>query len=247
MNRKKIITISYKLLRAAMLLFWLYAGLDKIWQLGAFQIALQQQPVISFMAPLLFWLLPLLEIGLAVLLALPAYQLQRWGWWGSIVLISLFSVYIGLGVLDVYAQKPCMCTSFLSQISWNTHLLVNLLILGLSILGLLLGDRCRNIKLEAPADTTVIKLSVIAFLLLGAYQYKSTFHAGTQTLWDLPDSMEYYQEQENVSRPIVGSLAHRIGSIRRTVPTINIYKRYAEWQGITRLPVCSTERRIALC
>lgn len=246
MNRKQLIHTSYKLLRAGILLFWLYVGLDKIWQLAAFQIALQQQPVIGFMAPILFWLLPLIEIGTGILLALPAGRLQRWGWRSSTLLILVFTIYIGLGVLDVYAQKPCMCTSFLSQVSWNTHLLVNLLILGLSILGLLLGDRCRNTKPEAPADTTVIKLSVIAFLLLGAYQYKNTFHAGAKTLWDLPDSMEYYQEQENVSRPIVGSLAYRYD--RYAGPYRQLFTKSVQASSFTnQLLACMTERRIALC
>lgn len=135
----KTINISYKLLRVFMLLFWIYVGMDKIWQLAAFKIALQQQPVISVLAPILFLLVPAIEISIGVLLAYPSRKIQATGWKSSILLISVFTVYIGLGVLGLYANKPCMCISFMDQISWPVHLVINIVILGLSILGLILN------------------------------------------------------------------------------------------------------------
>ena len=135
MDTNKNINIIYGLLRIMMLLFWIYVGIDKVWQLNAFKIALTQQPIISYFAPVLFWLLPVLEVSLGLLLAFPSEKVQSWGWEASILLISVFTVYIALGVLDVYEQKPCMCSSFLSNVSWTTHLVINSVILALSILG----------------------------------------------------------------------------------------------------------------
>ncbi|HAE67303.1 MAG TPA: hypothetical protein DCG77_08890 [Sphingobacterium sp.] len=75
MERNKKSNMIYKIIRAAMILFWVYVGMEKLWQLGAFKIALEQQPVISYLAPVLFLLLPFMEIGVGVLLAMPSQRL----------------------------------------------------------------------------------------------------------------------------------------------------------------------------
>lgn len=178
MNVQKITTISYKLLRATILLFWIYVGIDKFWQLGAFKIALTQQPVISYFASVLFWLLPVIEISIGVLLAYPSRKLQELGWRASTILIAIFTIYIGLGILDVYDKKPCMCTSFLTHISWTTHFLFNIFILMLSILGLMLSGPFRY---KSDSNVLGIKKTIILLLIgmisLSVYTYKSTHHS----------------------------------------------------------------------
>jgi len=53
----------------------------------------------------------------------------------SAFLMLAFTIYIALGVFGFYAQRPCGCASVFSGLSWDWHLLANIVLLGLSILG----------------------------------------------------------------------------------------------------------------
>lgn len=247
MEANKTNTTIYKILRAAMILFWVYVGIEKLWQLSAFHIALQQQPVISALAPILFWLLPLLEIGIGALLGLPARRLQHWGWIASTIMITLFSIYIALGVLDVYDKKPCMCTSFLSHISWTAHLIFNLLILGLSLAGQVLNRKVLLHGRNNLSNKTAVGLFLTIILATGIVNYKNAAFKPTHEIWFMPNSIHQYPAYDSVSRPIVGSLAYRYD--RYTEP----YRHYLFTNSMqansmtNQLLACSTERRVALC
>lgn len=192
MERNKNSNMIYKVIRAAMILFWVYVGMDKLWQLGAFKIALEQQPLISYLAPVIYWLLPLIEIGVGVLLAIPSARLSALGWKVSAILILVFSIYIGLGVLNVYDKKPCMCTSFLNNISWTAHLIFNLIILGLSITGWRLHRKTINYGERALTGRTNIALFLIGFMATGAISYCNIHYTKSKDIWYAPYSIYDY-------------------------------------------------------
>lgn len=247
MEANKTNTTIYKILRATMILFWVYVGIEKLWQLSAFHIALQQQPVISILAPLLFWLLPLVEISIGALLGLPARRLQHWGWIASTIMITLFSIYIALGVLDVYDKKPCMCTSFLSHISWTTHLIFNLLILGLSLVGQILNRKVLLHGRNNLSNKTSIGLFLTIILATGIVNYKNAAFKPIHEIWFIPDSMDHTPVYDSVSRPIVGSLAYRYD--RYTEPyRQQLFTKSLQANNFThQLLACNTERRVAIC
>jgi len=209
MKANKTGHIIYKVIRAAMILFWVYVGMEKLWQLGAFKIALEQQPLISYLAPVLYWLLPLVEISIGALLGLPARRLQHWGWIASTIMVTLFSIYIALGVLDVYEKKPCMCTSFLSNISWTAHLFFNLVILGLSLAGQILNRKVLLHGRNNLSNKTAVGLFLTVILATGIVSYKNATFKPTHEFWFIPDSIPHSPVYDSVSRPIVGSLAYR--------------------------------------
>jgi len=246
MDTNKNINIIYGLLRIVMLLFWVYVGIDKVWQLHAFKIALTQQPIISYFAPVLFWLLPVLEVSLGLLLAFPSQKVQSWGWKASILLISVFTVYIALGVLDVYEQKPCMCSSFLSNVPWSTHLVINSVILALSILGKILNKSSIKHTHKTGLDgKTSIALLLIGFLAIGSYTYNSTAHIRAINHWYTPDSL-YDQEHNTVMSPLKGLMASTYD--RYLEPYRQFFTKGLQAGTITnQLLVCNTERRIAVC
>ncbi|KKX47801.1 MauE/DoxX family redox-associated membrane protein [Sphingobacterium sp. IITKGP-BTPF85] len=246
MDTNKNINIIYGLLRIVMLLFWIYVGIDKVWQLHAFKIALTQQPIISYFAPVLFWLLPVLEVSLGLLLAFPSQKVQSWGWKASILLISVFTVYTALGVLDVYEQKPCMCSSFLSNVSWNTHLVINSVILALSILGKILNKSFYRSANKAPSNIkTSIILLLIGFIAMSIYTYNSTTRIRAINHWHTPESL-YYQEHNTVMSPLKGLLASTYD--RYLEPYRQFFTKGLQAATITNpLLVCNTERRIAVC
>ena len=246
MDTNKNINIIYGLLRIVMLLFWIYVGIDKVWELHAFKIALQQQPIISPLAPILYWLLPIVEISLGLLLAFPSQKVQSWGWKASILLISVFTVYIALGVLDVYEQKPCMCSSFLSNVSWNTHLVINSVILALSILGWVLNkSSIKHTHTTGLNGKTSIALLLIAFLGIGSYTYNCTTRIRAINHWHTPDSL-YDQEHNTVMSPLKGLLASTYDWYLE--PYRQFFTKGLQAGTITNpLLVCNTERRIAVC
>lgn len=206
---------------------------------------MQQQPVIGFLAPILFWLLPVLEIGTGILLALPAGRLRRWGWKASTLLILVFTIYIGLGVLDVYAQKPCMCTSFLSQISWNTHLLINIGLLVISFVGWLLHRFLTRADPSIRGDRANMLPILGIILLASAAGHIRSCHNINQNLWYISDSLSI-PAYDSVSRPIVGSLAYKYD--RYTGPYRQLFTNSVQASSFSiQLLVCMTERRIAIC
>lgn len=246
MEANKTSSMIYKILRSVMILFWVYVGMDKIWQLSAFRIALEQQPIISYLAPILFWLLPLMEIGVGILLAMPAARLRAWGWRASTLLIIIFTIYIGLGVLNFYAQKPCVCTSFLSRISWTAHLLINIVILGLSITGWVLHHKVAKYAEHALTSNTNIALFLIGFLAIGAITYGSTHLKRTNDSWYTPESIYDHQEPNTASGNSKGLLASTYD--RYTGPYRQLFTKKLQASIFTNQSLaCSTERRVAEC
>ncbi|MGJ1192599.1 MULTISPECIES: MauE/DoxX family redox-associated membrane protein [Sphingobacterium] len=246
MEGNKTGNIIYKVIRAAMILFWAYVGMEKLWQLGAFKIALEQQPLISYLAPVLYWLLPLVEIGIGVLLGMPSVRLRAWGWKVSTILILVFSIYIGLGVLNVYDRKPCMCTSFLSNISWTAHLVFNLIILGLSITGWLLHRTVVRSGERTLTEKINVALFLIGFMTIGAITYGRTHFKRTNDSWYRPNGIYDYREPNTAGGPSKGLLASTYD--RYTEPYRQLFTKCLQASSFTnQLLACSTERRVALC
>ncbi|TYP91344.1 hypothetical protein BC792_12052 [Sphingobacterium allocomposti] len=121
-----------------LMLFWLYVALDKFWDLPSFHAALLRQPFPDAWADVLFWSLPMTEMGISLLFVLSR---KRTAYLLSVLLMLAFTLYIGLGVAGFYPKKPCGCASVFSGLSWSSHLLVNGLLLVSSILGWVLCRR----------------------------------------------------------------------------------------------------------
>lgn len=151
MNARKthIVTSS---IRIFLMLFWLYVVIDKLWSLPAFHKAMERQPFPDWWADILFWLLPLIEL----LISLLFYGTQqhprlakRYGelpFSLSAILLLIFTIYIALGVAGLYEDRPCGCASILSGLSWGWHLLVNIVLLIMSLVGWYLQPKERKTK-----------------------------------------------------------------------------------------------------
>src|SRR5690606_35815524 len=91
-------------------------------------------------ADVLYWALPAGELVLGLLFLLPVRKhfrpiLSPLPFLVSALLMLAFTVYIALGVAGFYAQRPCGCASVFRGISWAWHLVVNIFLLSLSIVG----------------------------------------------------------------------------------------------------------------
>lgn len=142
-----ILHITHHSIRIFLMLFWLYVAMDKIWDLPQFHHSLLQQPFPEWWADILVWFLPVTELTIAILFVprgnsaftsgkFLRYSAFLWNpYFLSAVLLFIFSIYIALGVLDVYTERPCGCASALSSLSWTWHLVLNIFLLLLSLMG----------------------------------------------------------------------------------------------------------------
>ncbi|WP_286778359.1 MauE/DoxX family redox-associated membrane protein [Sphingobacterium thalpophilum] len=175
-------------IRAFMILFWAWVALDKLWDLPGFHQALIKQPFPDWWAGILFWLLPLMELAIVLLFSIHSFRKKKHLFFDpfalSALLLTVFTVYIVLGVAGLYAQKPCGCASVLSGLSWGGHLVVNLLLLLLSILGWYLTGPttpmagCKRSKKQVILFYTrrlLINVPIYAVILLRVKKYKMRF------------------------------------------------------------------------
>lgn len=143
--KPRIRHITSHSLHILLMLFWLYVALDKLWDLPNFHRALLKQPFPNAWADVLYWALPIAELGLAILFVLTR---KGYTYLLSAFLMLSFTIYIGLGVAGVYATRPCGCASVFGGLSWDWHLLVNIVLLGLSILGRFLSGSSESTDRE---------------------------------------------------------------------------------------------------
>lgn len=165
-----------------LLLLWIPTGLDKLWDLQGFRQTLIRQPFPGSWAEVLYWLLPLLELLCALLLIggsisraqrskLKTRQQTLAGLALSSVLMLAFTVFILLGVLGWYEQRPCGCGSVIAGLSWEQHLWFNLVFLLLSVAGwwLALNDRSDRDPIDRPKEQHAFPFYLFYLSSLGWY------------------------------------------------------------------------------
>lgn len=145
---------------------WTFTGLDKFWNLEGFKRTLLNQPIPEWSVGLLYWLLPAMELLCIVLLVSKTGRglkgTKFWGFVLSLLLMLSFTIFILLGVLGWYDQKPCGCGSVLNWMSWEEHLVFNGIFLIISVVGLVLSlypsnrDDDGNYKYQTPISKSGI-------------------------------------------------------------------------------------------
>jgi uncharacterized membrane protein YphA (DoxX/SURF4 family) len=134
MNKKtsvEIVSILYMCL-------FLYAAGSKWmdYNLSREQIALM--PLLASVAHILAWLVPLVEIVLAVLIYIPKFR--RTGLYAATGLMILFTGYVAYMML-FYTHLPCSCGGLIDKLSWKGHLIFNSVFVILGVLSLVLLNR----------------------------------------------------------------------------------------------------------
>jgi hypothetical protein len=123
------------------ILLFTYAASSKLLDFGRFRSQLYLQPFPHGMSDLLIYLLPAIELLLALLLCF-----NRSRFIGLIVstgLIAVFTAYISLVLLHYWGNVPCSCGGILNHMSWSVHLAFNwaFLLAGITGIAMHLADR----------------------------------------------------------------------------------------------------------
>lgn len=125
-------------------LLFVYAAVSKLLDYENFQVQLGQSPLLSTYASIISWLVPAIELFIVFLILLPTTRL--YGLFGSFILMVMFTVYIYL-ILTYSSFVPCSCGGVLEKMTWNQHLLFNIVFIIQVVLAILLHPDVTQLKL----------------------------------------------------------------------------------------------------
>jgi hypothetical protein len=112
-----------------------YAATSKILDFENFKIQLGQSPLLSSYADWITIIVPLSEFFIAFLLLIPKFRFI--GLFASYFLMVLFTAYIYI-ILNYSAFIPCSCGGILEKMTWNQHLVFNIIFIVFAIVAILL-------------------------------------------------------------------------------------------------------------
>lgn len=119
--KKKEIIIS--LATAVFIFIFLYTAINKLAELDKFRVTIVRSPLIGNNAAIVAWLVPVVELVVCILLFFP--RTRGYGLLASLMLWVAFTLYIAW--MLVYADRlPCSCGGFISSLSWQQHLALNI-------------------------------------------------------------------------------------------------------------------------
>jgi putative oxidoreductase len=97
---------------------------------------MNNQPLPDSWTPFLVWTIPCVEIAISVSLVIERTRLL--GFYASLVVMGLFTIYTGIILAHFFPYIPCSCGGVIKRLTWTQHLVLNLFFVGLSILGVIL-------------------------------------------------------------------------------------------------------------
>lgn len=111
-----------------------YTGLDKLIRWKTSYQAFHNQTFPSELADILAYTIPVIELLIATLLH---FSVTRWwGYLGSTLLLTVFITYVGLIWVGAFPRVPCNCAGIIESLGWAEHFVLNLGLIGISVLGL---------------------------------------------------------------------------------------------------------------
>lgn len=116
-------------------LLFVYAAVSKLLDFENFQVQLGQSPLLSAFAGWVSWLVPTIELIIALLLLFSKWRVIAL--FAAFSLMTMFTTYIFI-ILNYSSFVPCSCGGILEKMGWTEHLIFNVFFVGLAVLGLLL-------------------------------------------------------------------------------------------------------------
>lgn len=122
-----------EIISALFILLFVYTGISKFQEIDSLEYALRDYPFIGNYSIFISWALPSIELLVAALLLIPRLRLM--GLYGSLVLMSSFTLYLII-MFSFTNASPCTCGGMLQKLSWPQHLIFNVIMVILSIIGI---------------------------------------------------------------------------------------------------------------
>lgn len=121
MSQRKVWIID--IISALFIVLFVYAAATKLIDYDKFRLQLGQSPVLTAFAGTIVWLVPAIEVVIAMLLATKRFRLA--GLYASFSLMVMFTAYIVV-ITRFSEYVPCSCGGVLEKLSWDQHLVFNI-------------------------------------------------------------------------------------------------------------------------
>lgn len=118
------------------LCLYLYTAISKLANFDLSVAQLNKQPFPDAYTPILVWLIPGFELLGGGLLLFSRTKLS--GLYLCVGLMSIFTIYVSLVMLNYYGHIPCSCGGLISSLSWKQHLYFNITYMVSGIVAIIL-------------------------------------------------------------------------------------------------------------
>lgn len=154
------------------ILLFVYAAVSKLLDFENFQVQLGQSPLLSAFASWVSWLVPIIELILALLLFFPKWRVIAL--FASFSLMVMFTAYIFI-ILNYSSFVPCSCGGILEKLGWTEHLIFNVFFILLAAAGILIlaGGMSQAHRVSKPAAlasvfslTTLFSVGIVVVLFM---------------------------------------------------------------------------------
>ncbi|MFX1705046.1 hypothetical protein PV783_13880 [Chitinophaga sp. CC14] len=135
MKKAAIADMTVTILSMLFIILFVYAAGSKLTEFDQFRAQIGQSPLLTSWGGVVIWLIPLLEFGICLLLAIARWRLV--GLYAFFTLMVMFSAYI-VAINWFSSYVPCSCGGVLSEMNWNQHLVFNLAFVVVSALAIML-------------------------------------------------------------------------------------------------------------
>lgn len=129
-------TFYINLITAALATLFCYAAISKLLNYEQSQREMLNQVFPSAWALVLTWLVPSVELVIAMLLLIKGTQ--HLALWAATLLLLAFSIYIAVVMTGAFGRVPCSCGGILKNMSYGAHLIFNLCFVIAGCFGLVL-------------------------------------------------------------------------------------------------------------
>jgi putative oxidoreductase len=135
---KKLKETLLIIITAIIAALFFYAAYNKLMDYDKSSHEMHNQVFPSFVASILTWLIPTLEIILMFGLLFPNTRMQALR--ASLILLIIFTIYIAIVMTGIFGRIPCSCGGILEDMSYGIHLIFNLFFIAIAISGLLIEN-----------------------------------------------------------------------------------------------------------
>ncbi|RZM25026.1 MAG: hypothetical protein EOO88_20765 [Pedobacter sp.] len=125
------------------IILFMYTAASKILTIDKFASTLAKSPLIGSYNVIVAWAIPILEIAISLLLIVSS--VRKWGLVASLVLMSIFTLYL-LYMVFSGNKLPCHCGGVISTMTWQQHIWFNLGFVILAVAGLVFIKRNKELR-----------------------------------------------------------------------------------------------------
>lgn len=132
-----------ELIAVLLIVLFIYTASSKLLDIAAFRKQMMNQPLPEAIRQNLVWLVPLSETTASIFLIIK--PLRLYGFLLAFLLMLAFTLYVSLILAKAFAYIPCSCGGILNTLSWEAHLILNIVFTLLALAGVIIERKRRLI------------------------------------------------------------------------------------------------------